>query len=129
MGTPLALQRGMKRILLVDDEPALVEALASVLQGEGYEVFSAVNGLEGIQQARTLLPDLVILDYLMPGLNGAQVGDALRSGSSTHHIKILMSSSLSEGSVRPRFAGYDAYARKPYDMSATLDLIADLVAH
>jgi two-component system OmpR family response regulator len=119
----------MKRILVVDDEPALVQVLSSILESEGYEVYSASNGREGIERAQNLLPDLVILDYLMPGLNGAQVGDALRSAVRTHHIKILMSSSLSEGAVRPRFAGYDAYARKPYDMNETLTLIADLVRH
>jgi CheY-like chemotaxis protein len=119
----------MTRILVVDDEPALVEVLSSILEGEGYEVYSASNGREGIERAQNLLPDLVILDYLMPGLNGAEVGDALRSAARTHHIKILMSSSLSEHAVRPRFAGYDAYARKPYDMRTALALIASLVPH
>ena len=119
----------MKRILVVDDEPALVQVLSSILESEGYEVFSASNGKEGIERAQNLLPDLVILDYLMPGLNGAEVGDALRSAARTHHIKILMSSSLSETAVRPRFSGYDAYARKPYDMGETLTLIAGLVEH
>lgn len=117
----------MKRILVIDDEPDLVEVLSSILEFEGYEVFAARNGHEGIQRAEELQPDLVILDYMMPGLNGAAVGDALRSGDRTHGIKILMSSSLSESSVRPRFAGYDAYARKPYDMNETLSVIADLV--
>ena len=119
----------MKRILVVDDEPELVEVLSAILQSEGYEVFAAANGREAIERAQNLLPDLVILDYLMPELNGAAVGDALRVGNRTHGIKILMSSSLSESSVRSRFAGYDAYARKPYDMDATLSVIADLVAH
>jgi CheY-like chemotaxis protein len=118
----------MKRILVVDDEPALVDILRSILEGEGYEVFSASNGREGIERAQNLLPDLVILDYLMPGLNGAEVGDALRAAARTHHIKILMSSSLSESAVRPRFTGYDAYARKPYDVAETLGVIAHLVA-
>jgi CheY-like chemotaxis protein len=117
----------MKRILVIDDEPDLVEVLSSILQYEGYEVFAARNGQEGIQRAAELMPDLVILDYMMPGLNGAAVGDALRSGDRTHDIKILMSSSLSESSVRPRFSAYDAYARKPYDMNETLSLIAGLV--
>jgi CheY-like chemotaxis protein len=119
----------MKRILVVDDEPALVDILRSILEGEGYEVFSASNGREGIERAQNLLPDLVILDYLMPGLNGAEVGDALRAAARTHHIKILMSSSLSESAVRPRFTGYDAYARKPYDVAETLGVIAHLIAH
>jgi CheY-like chemotaxis protein len=119
----------MKRILVVDDEPALREVLSSILESEGYEVYSASNGKEGFERAQVLLPDLVILDYLMPGLNGAEVGDALRSAARTHHIKILMSSSLSENAVRPRFAGYDAYARKPYDMNETLALIAGLIEH
>ena len=119
----------MKRILVVDDEPDLVEVLSTILQSEGYEVFTAANGREGIERAQNLLPDLVILDYTMPELNGAAVGEALRAGSLTYAIKILMSSSLSESSVRSRFTGYDAYARKPYDMDATLSVIAGLVAY
>ena len=117
----------MKRILVVDDEPDLVEVLSSILVFEGYEVYAAANGREAIERAQNLLPDLVILDYMMPGINGAQVGDALRASSRTQRIKIMMSSSLSEGSVRTRFAAYDAYARKPYDMGETLTVIAELV--
>jgi CheY-like chemotaxis protein len=121
------LDAGMKRILVVDDEPDLVEVLTSILKTEGYEVYGARNGFEAIDQALRLLPDLVILDYMMPGMNGGAVGDRLRADSRTRQIKILMSSSLAEASVRPRFAGYDAYARKPYDMEPTLSVIAELV--
>ena len=119
----------MKRILVVDDEPDMVESLATILEMEGYEVFSAANGHEAIESARRLKPDLVILDYMMPDLDGAEVGGVLRAGEGTHGIKILMSSSLSEFLVRPHFAGYDAYARKPFEIAPTLTLIADLVKH
>jgi chemosensory pili system protein ChpA (sensor histidine kinase/response regulator) len=117
----------MKRILVVDDEPDLVAVLSSILVSEGYEVHAAHDGREAIERAGELRPDLVILDYTMPGLNGAAVGDALRADRRTRGIKILMSSSLSESAVRPRFADYDAYARKPYDVGVTLAVIADLV--
>src|SRR5713101_2573090 len=78
------------RVLIVEDERALTDALAYNLKREGYETIIAHDGQEGLRRAQTLLPDLVILDLMLPILNGLEVCRELRAGERTRHIPILM---------------------------------------
>jgi CheY-like chemotaxis protein len=117
----------LKTILVVDDEQASAEVLSLILEDEGYRVYSAANGLAGLDRARELRPDLIILDYMMPMMNGAEVGKALRADPTFASIRILMNSSLSESSVRARFDGYDLFLRKPFDIEAALAAIRQLL--
>jgi CheY-like chemotaxis protein len=118
----------VKTILVVDDEPANAEVLSLILEEEGYRVFVAANGRQGLERVAEVRPDLVILDYMMPIMNGAAMGAALRENAQTRHIRILMNSSLTEGAVRSHFDGYDAFLRKPYSVDAALQVIAGLLA-
>jgi CheY-like chemotaxis protein len=118
----------LKTILVVDDEQASAEVLGLILEDEGYRVYSAANGEAGLARARELQPDLVILDYMMPIMNGAEVGLALRAAPEFCHTRILMNSSLPESAVAQRFNGYDRFLRKPYDIDTVLATIAELLA-
>lgn len=117
----------MKTILVVDDELASAEVLSLILEEEGYRTFCAANGQQGLARVRDLRPHLVVLDFMMPVMNGAEMGRALRADAHTQHIKIVMNSSLPEASVREHFDGYDAFLRKPYNVDVALKLIADLL--
>ncbi len=117
----------MKTILVVDDELANAEVLSLILEEEGYRVFTAANGRQGLERVAELRPQLVILDYMMPIMNGATMGATLRADPKTRDIRILMNSSLNEAAVREGFGGYDAFLRKPYDIDALLHLIARLL--
>jgi CheY-like chemotaxis protein len=117
----------VKTILIVDDELANAEVLSLILEEEGYRVFCASNGRHGLERIDEVRPDLVMLDYMMPVMDGAAMGAALRSNPQTEHIRILMNSSLSEGAVRAHFGGYDAFLRKPYNIDAALATIARLL--
>jgi CheY-like chemotaxis protein len=117
-----------KRILVVDDELANAEVLALILEDEGYEAHCAVNGRQGLERVAEVQPHLVVLDYMMPIMNGAAMGLALRESPAMRHIKILMNSSLPEASVRQQFSGYDAFLRKPYDADVALATISRLLA-
>ncbi|MGB9592927.1 MAG: response regulator, partial [Anaerolineae bacterium] len=68
-----------KRILVVDDDPTALRLIGYSLQQEGYDVLTAANGLDGLTQARQLHPDLVILDIMMPDLDGFEVCRRLRA--------------------------------------------------
>jgi len=68
----------MNRVLVVDDEPDVRELLARILTGSGYEVFKAGSGEEGLVLVSELLPDLVVLDIVLPGLSGFEVVGLLR---------------------------------------------------
>lgn len=118
----------MKTILVVDDELANAEVLSLILQDEGYRVYCASNGRQALDKVAELRPDLVILDFMMPVMNGAEMGHTLRGAPATSHIPILMNSSLQEDAVREHFTGYDAFLRKPYNIDAVLRLIHELLA-
>ena len=117
----------MKTILVVDDELAGAEVLSLILEEEGYRTFCAANGQQGLARARDLRPQLVVLDFMMPIMNGAQMGEALRASPDTRDIRILMNSSLPEAAVREHFSKYDAFLRKPYNVDVALRLIRDLL--
>jgi len=117
-----------KRILVVDDELANAEVLALILEDEGYEAHCAVNGRQGLDRVAEVQPQLVVIDYMMPIMNGAAMGQALRESPLTRQIKIVMNSSLPEAAVRQHFDGYDAFLRKPYDVDVALTVISRLLA-
>ena len=117
----------MKTILIVDDETASAEALAELLQEEGFRVYCAYNGREGLTRVAEVNPDLIISDFMMPVMNGGEMGQALRGAEATRDIKILMNSGLSEASVRAYFTGYDAFLRKPYPLDDVLAAIHRLL--
>jgi CheY-like chemotaxis protein len=117
----------VKTILVVDDELANAEVLSLILEEEGYRVFCASNGRQGLDRVAEVRPDLVVLDFMMPVMNGADVGRALRASPETRHIRILMNSSMSEEAVRAHFAGYDHFLRKPYNIDVALEVIQRLL--
>jgi DNA-binding response OmpR family regulator len=101
------------RVLVVDDEPLIVEMLTMGLNYEGFEVGVARTGFEAIEQARLKKPDLVILDIMLPGIDGVEVCRRLRAGSD---VGILMLTAL--GEVEDRITGLDSgaddYLVKPF---------------
>jgi two-component system alkaline phosphatase synthesis response regulator PhoP len=78
------------KILVVDDEPDIVELISFNLKAEGYEVLTAANGLEALNQARAALPDLIVLDIMIPELDGLAVCEILRKLPSTAPIPVIM---------------------------------------
>ena len=79
-----------QKILVVDDEPDIVELVAFNLEAEGYEVITATNGLEALNAARSSLPDLIVLDLMLPELDGLSVCEILRRLPSTAPIPVIM---------------------------------------
>jgi len=115
----------MKTILIVDDD--LDNGLSVVLNQEGYRVVLAENGIDGLDRVREMRPDLVVLDFMMPLMDGGRMGHALRGAQDMAHIKIVMSSSLSEDAVQARFAGYDGFLRKPYGIEVAVGMVGALL--
>jgi twitching motility two-component system response regulator PilH len=83
----------MKRILLVEDSTTQAFFTSRVLERNGYEVIVASNGDEGIEYAKQMSPDLVIMDVVLPGANGFQATRAITNGVKTKHIPVVMLSS------------------------------------
>ena len=105
-----------RRILVVDDEPDLVELVSFNLRAEGYEVITAANGMEALNQARASLPDLIVLDLMMPELDGLSVCEILRRLPSTAPIPVIMLTAWK--SELTRIIGMDTgaedYITKPF---------------
>ena len=113
-------------ILVVDDEFGNAEVLSVILEEAGYRVYQASNGAEGLRRAEELRPDIVLADFMMPVMNGADMARALRAGQDGHKLKIVMNSSLSESVIRKHFDGYDAFMQKPFDVEKLLAIIRRL---
>jgi DNA-binding response OmpR family regulator len=107
----------MKKILAVDDEPMVLELIKTRLEFAGYEVITAADGLEGLKKTRSEHPDLLILDLILPGLNGYQICRMLKRDDTHKRIPILMLTARSqEKDVNEGMrAGADAYMTKPYE--------------
>jgi two-component system response regulator VicR len=114
-----------KTILLVDDEPTLIEALGYNLTKEGYRVVTAVDGVEALEQANTCNPDLVILDLMLPRMDGLEVCRAVRRDS-TVPIIILTAKDSEVDTVLGLELGADDYLVKPFRLR---ELLARVKAH
>ncbi len=110
------------RVLVVDDEPDLVDLVSMNLTTAGYDVIHATDGLEGLHAARAEQPDLVILDVMMPEMSGVEVARRLRADPRTASTPVLMlTARASEGDqVSGLAAGADDYITKPFSMRVLL---------
>jgi two-component system phosphate regulon response regulator PhoB len=118
------MKRG--RILVVDDEPDLLELVRHQLQKEHYEVATALDGEVALAQARRNPPDLVVLDLMLPGIDGLEVCRRLRADPRTMHVPIVMLTAKGEESdaVIGLSQGADDYVRKPFGAKELLARIA-----
>ena len=105
-------------ILIIEDDRSLVDVLTYNLAKEGFEVMSATDGQEGLRRAQMALPDLVVLDLMLPLIDGLQVCQHLSTNSRTQSIRILMLTARSEevDEIVGFNMGADDYVTKPFNM-------------
>ena len=105
----------LKKILIADDEPDILEILQFNLEAEGYEVSTAKNGVQAIEKAKAIIPDLIILDIMMPGKNGIEVCNYLRTLPAFNNTLIIFLTAMSDDSteVKGLESGADDYLTKP----------------
>ena len=114
----------MARILVVDDDPAIRQLLADVLEMEGYEVSLAVDGLAAVRAVKASSPDFVVLDVMMPGLDGFEVLSTIRAqGGEPVPVLMLTAGAEPDSDARAWAQGVDYYLAKPFTPDAVLDLI------
>jgi two-component system alkaline phosphatase synthesis response regulator PhoP len=118
-----------KKILVVDDNKHLLGLLRLNLKGEGYSIATAANGIDAIQKAVSLAPDLILLDLLLPGLDGFVVCETLRKHPVTASTPIIIMTGMSGQFTR--FAGFESggtdFITKPVTPKALLSKIRDLL--
>jgi len=119
-----------KKVLIVEDDPGVLRATSYILEKEGYEVLIAQNGLEGLKKAREDSPDLLILDVMLPGIDGFEICHSLRGEPQTADLPIVMFSAKGQASdiATGMKMGADDYLTKPVDRTVLLDKVAGLLA-
>lgn len=116
-------------ILLAEDEPSVIELMNIFLSRRGYEIFNVEDGAEVLNQARAVKPDIIILDIMLPKLNGFEVCSRIKSDPALKHIPVMILSALvqkSEIEMGIRM-GADLYMTKPFQNSELLANIEKLI--
>ncbi len=115
----------MKKILIVDDEQDIVESLKFVLEASDYSCYCAYNGEDGLKLAKELVPDLMILDVMMPKINGYKISRLLKYDNKYKDIPILMVTARSqeEDKLIGEETGVNEYITKPFDLNEVVDKV------
>ena len=108
---------GSSKILVVDDEPSIVDAVATALRYEGFEVYEEVTGRGALTAVAELEPDLVVLDWMLPDVEGIEVGRRLRERGFKTAILFLTAKDAVENKVDALRAGGDDYVTKPFSLA------------
>ena len=117
------------RVLLVDDDPVILKLLQVNFEMEGYTVMTANDGVEGLEKERAERPDIVLLDIMMPRMDGLQVTKALKGDAETKAIPIILLSAKAQASdiQLGKDMGADDYLTKPFDPLELLERVSDLL--
>ncbi len=107
---------GTARLLVADDEPTILELLSASLRYAGFDVVTAADGNEALTRARAQRPDALVLDVMMPGLDGFEVVRRLRNEGSTAPVLFLTARDSTEDKVRGLTVGGDDYVTKPFSL-------------
>ncbi|MBI4342525.1 MAG: response regulator [Candidatus Omnitrophica bacterium] len=118
------------RILLVDDEPSIVKMVGKRLEVEGFDVVIAMDGQEGLNKAQTEQPDLIVLDLMLPKLNGYEVCTMLKQDARYQKIPVVLFTAKAQEKDEKlgMDCGANAYVRKPFRAQELLDKIRSLLA-
>ena len=115
----------MPRVLIVDDSPTETYKFKEILEKYGYEIITADNGADGVAVSRQEMPDVVLMDVVMPGLNGFQATRQLSKGDDTKHIPVIIVTTKDQETdkVWGRRQGASEYLTKPVEEKLLIDTI------
>ncbi len=118
----------MAKILIIDDSPSEVHIVTGILEKDGYQIISASSGADGIALAATELPDLILMDLVMPGMNGFQAIRKIRRNDSTKNIPIIIVTTKKEETDIEwgLKQGASAYVTKPVDAESFREKVKEL---
>jgi len=116
----------MKTVLVADDEFDLSGTLQCILEEEGYRAEVCSNGKEALERIRSVKPDLVLMDVMMPILSGFEVVQAMRQCSDLAGIPVILMSSVPPGVKRERY-GWQTFLRKPFTIEALMKHVEEII--
>lgn len=117
------------KVLVVDDEPNIVQTLKDRLEMNDYDVLTAHNGVDGLKAAQDGSPDIILLDVIMPMMDGHEMLEQLREKDWGKHVSVIMLTARSQAQdiARARSCGIDDYIIKPFDLSELLEKIENII--
>jgi len=120
----------MRKILIVDDEPNIVMTLEYTFKKNNFEVFIARDGQEALEILKSQLPDVIILDIMMPLVDGFETLQLIRQNEQLNHCKVIfLSAKNKESDIEKGLAlGADAYLTKPFSLKKVVEKVTDLLA-
>ena len=121
---------GTKKILICDDDPAILRVIQVNLEVEGYDVVTAHHGEQALEVAHAEHPDLIILDIMMPRLDGYQTCEQLKAADDTKEIPVIFLSAKAQASdiEKGKSFGVEEYLTKPFDPTDLIDVVERLLA-
>lgn len=118
------------KILIVEDHPSMRELLKVLLEGEGYDILEAADGSIGVQMARSEKPDLMILDLMLPEIEGEKVLTEVQDDGDLSEMPVLVVSAKYDALERCKdLVGRDNVFSKPFEPTKLLDRVGDLLGH
>ncbi|MBC5781402.1 response regulator [Ramlibacter sp. USB13] len=115
-----------RRVLLVDDELSSAEVLALILAGEDYHVTLAADARQALARLEEAAPDILVIDFMMPGMNGADLLKAIREVMPYENVPVVLISGAPEAALRRYDIRYDAFLRKPFGLEQFLRTLKGL---
>jgi DNA-binding response OmpR family regulator len=119
------------KVLIVDDEPAIRHALEFLVSHAGYQTYTAICGEEALEKAAQYKPDVILLDVMMPGMDGYETARLIRNDDQLDHSRIIFLTA--RGASRDRSAGYDSgaeiYLTKPFDNTELMHTLEELIRY
>jgi len=124
-------EHAMTKILIVDDNKIIRTILSSTLHAHGYETTTAHNGLEGVSLARSEFPDLILMDLMMPVMDGCQAIKQIKSDPTLKKTPIIVitAADTKDSMVHAISAGANAYIKKPWRVNDLISQIKSLITH
>lgn len=119
----------MAHIVVADDDPDILNIVSMSLEALGHDVERATNGLEAVEAVRRVRPELVVMDLMMPGMNGYEATEILKADPETADIPVLAltAKAMRGDEERGRQAGVDAYVTKPFRISQVIEVVNQFV--
>jgi two-component system response regulator MtrA len=129
-GVPTSPSPAPRRVLVVDDDERLLRVVGTYLSIEGYEVVSATDAEAALAEVTRRKPDLIIMDVMMPGIDGLEACGRIRADPATASIPVLLFSALSSGhdAERARLAGANHLITKPFNLAGLAEIVASFCA-
>ena len=120
----------VKRILCIEDEPEMIDLIKLILGRRGYEVLGAIGGIEGARLVRELLPDLVLLDLMMPDMDGWEVYQQMKADQTTRNIPVIVVTAKAQNIDKVlglHIAKVDDYIAKPFGPQELMDSVERII--